>query len=95
MTGKRKNSKTNWAKVDAHVITPEEYEEAPEWTDEMFDSANFYVGGKLVRRGRPKGSGKKISTTIRFDEDILAHFKATGRGWQTKINEALRGIITT
>jgi uncharacterized protein (DUF4415 family) len=32
----------------------------------------------------------KIATTIRFDEDVLTAFKATGRGWQTRINNALR-----
>ena len=32
----------------------------------------------------------KVPTTIRFDTDLLAAFKATGRGWQTRMNEALR-----
>ena len=93
MTKKRKGSKTNWAKADTHVITQEEYDEAPEWTDAMFDRADFYIAGKLVRRGRPKGSGKKISTTIRLDKDVLAYFKAAGRGWQTRINQSLRTFV--
>ena len=41
------------------------------------------------RRGRPAGSDKE-STTIRFDRDILAAFRADGPGWQTRINAALR-----
>lgn len=41
------------AKVDAHEITPEEYEEIPELTDEQLARADLYIGGKLVRRGRP------------------------------------------
>ncbi|MBI5559056.1 MAG: BrnA antitoxin family protein [Deltaproteobacteria bacterium] len=43
-----------------------------------------------LKRGRAPGSGNKESTTVRFDKDILAAFKATGKGWQTRINDALR-----
>lgn len=39
------------AKVGAHVIQPEEYEEIPEWTDEMFDRAEFRIGDKLIKPG--------------------------------------------
>ena len=45
------------------------------------------------RRGRPVGSTKrspKVATTIRFDTDLLATFKASGAGWQTRVNESLR-----
>jgi uncharacterized protein (DUF4415 family) len=41
-------------------------------------------------RGRPPGSGKKEQITLRLDTEILEQFKATGDGWQTRINEALR-----
>ncbi|MGQ9365555.1 BrnA antitoxin family protein [Azospirillum sp. ST 5-10] len=78
------------AKVDAHVIQPEEYEEVPEVTDEMFARGTVTEGGKPARRGRPPADATKTPTTIRLDADVLAHFKATGPGWQTRINEALR-----
>ena len=79
------------AKVDAHVIQPVEYEEAPEWTDEMFERADLYHGDKLIRRGRPpQGALPKEAIKLRIDADVLAHFRATGPGWQTRINEALR-----
>ena len=42
------------------------------------------------RMGRPKSINRKRSTTIRFDEDILEAFKATGPGWQTRMNAALK-----
>ena len=41
-------------------------------------------------RGRPLGSGKKEQVTLRLDTEILEQFKATGNGWQTRINDALR-----
>ena len=39
--------------------------------------------------GRPAGL-TKASQTVRFDLEVLAAFKATGKGWQTRMNEALR-----
>lgn len=44
-------------------------------------------------RGRPQGSGKKEQVTLRLDTDILEQFRATGNGWQTRINDALRDWI--
>ena len=40
-------------------------------------------------RGRPAGSNKTL-VHIRLDNDLLERFKATGAGWQTRMNEALR-----
>jgi len=40
-------------RLDAHVITPEEYKEIPEWTDEELARADLYEDGKLIRRGSP------------------------------------------
>jgi uncharacterized protein (DUF4415 family) len=31
-----------------------------------------------------------MPTTIRFDADVLAALKASGKGWQTRVNEAVR-----
>ena len=42
-----------------------------------------------MKRGRPVGS-KKVSTTIRFDTDVVEKFRARGRGWQSQMNAALR-----
>ncbi len=65
---------------------------APELTDAWFEKADLMQGTKLVRRGRPVGQ-TKASQTVRFDLDVLAAFKATGKGWQTRMNEALREWI--
>ena len=46
-----------------------------------------------VRRGRPPVARPKVSTTIRLSQDVIDHFRAGGRGWQTRINEALREWI--
>lgn len=44
-------------------------------------------------RGRPAGSGRKDAVSLRVDRDVLARFRATGRGWQTRMNEALRAWL--
>ena len=46
-----------------------------------------------VRRGRPPVARPKISTTIRLSQDVIDHFRADGKGWQTRIDEALREWI--
>lgn len=43
----------------------------------------------------PQKAPLKQPTTIRFDADVLAALKATGRGWQTRVNEAMREWIKT
>ena len=48
------------------------------------------TSGSPRRGGRPKAAAPKELTTLRLDPDVLAHFRATGPGWQTRINEALR-----
>lgn len=42
------------------------------------------------KRGRPTLASPKIATAIRFDADVLAGLKATGGGWQTRVNDAMR-----
>ncbi|MDO9224536.1 MAG: BrnA antitoxin family protein [Pseudomonadota bacterium] len=49
----------------------------------------------LSRIGRPKAAVTKVPTTIRFDPDVLAALKATGAGWQTRVNEAMRAWVET
>lgn len=54
-----------------------------------------HARGELVstppRRFRgPQKKPTKVQTTIRLDADVVAHFKAGGRGWQSRINTVLR-----
>jgi uncharacterized protein (DUF4415 family) len=57
----------------------------PEWR------AKFAIA--KVKRGRPPAIAPKISTTIRLDPDVLGAFQASGPGWQTRINAALKAWI--
>ena len=47
-------------------------------------------------RGRPVGTKAdrtKVAVSVRMDEEVLLYFKAQGRGWQTRMNEALKVLI--
>ena len=103
MTAKKRASGSDWAKVDAHVLTQEEYDEIPELTEEDFDRGVLRIGDRLVsaaefrkawnkasRTGRPRSDNPKKAVNLRLDADVVAHFRATGPGWQTRINETLR-----
>lgn len=70
-------------------------DDAPELTDEFFERADEYIGDKLVRRGRPPSEHRKLAITLRYDADIVNAFKATGKGWQTRMNDALRDWLKT
>lgn len=83
MSGNKRVTPTSWVDPD----------DAPELTDEFFERADEYAGEKLVRRGRPIAEHRKQQLTVRYDEDVVIAFKATGKGWQTRMNEALREWI--
>ena len=65
-------------------------DDAPELTKEYFERADLYHGDKLIRRGRPPSENPKQAIKLRIDADVVEYFRATGPGWQTRINEALR-----
>ena len=77
------------------IIDPEN----PEWTEADFATAKGpeCLPEKMLaafprttaRGGRPRGSAKE-AVSIRLDKAVLEKFRATGPGWQSRINEALK-----
>jgi uncharacterized protein (DUF4415 family) len=65
-------------------------DDAPELTQEQLEQADLYHGDKLVRPGRPPSANPKQALKLRIDADVVEHFRATGPGWQTRINDTLR-----
>jgi uncharacterized protein (DUF4415 family) len=65
-------------------------DDAPKLTDRWVQEADAYHGKTLVRRGRPKLEQPKRHVSLRLDYDVIESFKASGPGWQGRINEALR-----
>ena len=71
-------------------------DENPEWTREDFWGAmNFSEMQEVVKRHFRGKQEKplKIPTTIRLSEEVIEHFKKTGKGWQTRIDEALVKLV--
>ena len=77
----------------------------PAWTAEDFDQArpaHEVLPGlfskkrteSLLSRGRPKADVTKVRVGIRLSPEVLEHFKASGDGWQTRIDAALRQYIS-
>ncbi len=57
----------------------------------MLKRATLYEGDKVIRRGRPPlGEKPKQPVTLRLDADVIAAYRATGTGWQSRINADLR-----
>lgn len=44
-------------------------------------------------RGRPKSGNKKLLVSVRYSPEVVAYFKSTGKGWQSRMNEALREYV--
>jgi uncharacterized protein (DUF4415 family) len=79
---------------------PVTFDENPEWTEADFARARpaSEIHGKalaasLVRpRGRPAlaESDRKAKVNIRLSPDVVAALRATGAGWQTRVDQVLR-----
>ena len=85
MIAKDGNSADTWIDTD----------DAPELDAEWWDSAYIYEGDKMIKRGRgrPPLEKPKEAVKIRYDQDVLEAFKASGKGWQTRMNLALRRFL--
>jgi uncharacterized protein (DUF4415 family) len=64
-------------------------DEAPEITESWIAEADLRRGEKLVRRGRPKLDNPKQLLSLRLRPEVIATWRATGPGWQTRMAEAL------
>lgn len=86
-------------------------DDAPDLSHANLDDAIWRIGQREVsaaegmaaftaqaRRGRPTGSTKqdaKQAVTIRYSPDVLEAFRASGPGWQARMNDALRDWLHT
>ena len=48
----------------------------------------------VVRKGRPKLDNPKTPISIRLSSDVVDYFKATGKGWQTRMDEVLQDYVS-
>lgn len=57
--------------------------------------ATFWAKGKVRLPGQrgPQKKPTKVAVTVRYSQEVVAYFKATGDGWQTRMNEALQEYV--
>ncbi|MDE3015629.1 MAG: BrnA antitoxin family protein [Pseudomonadota bacterium] len=102
---KKKKSKTpKYMEYEDGTRIELDEDDAPELTDEWFKKAVKFDGlpkslqrklSAIQHRGRPRKrpSARKISIHLRIDPDIAKRLRATGKGWQTRLNAMLRTMM--
>ena len=82
-------TKHDWDAVDSPEATDEQLAQAKSF-EEVFPEL-----AASIKRGRgPQKTPTKEQITLRLDPSVLAAFRATGPGWQGRINEALKKAAT-
>ena len=85
-------------------VTDQYDDDNPRWTKtdfarargpEAMTDAELAAFPNTKRIGRPPKEAPKIPVNLRLDADVVEHFRATGAGWQTRINTALRELIAS
>ena len=93
-----KATTTDWARVQregardapiAHTANDSPYD-----PNDAAAVAAYWKAATVTRgRGRPVVAIKRPTLNMRVDAEVLAAFKATGAGWQTRINAVLRDAV--
>ncbi len=77
------------AKRKGSSRTSPELDEVPELDENWIEGADLYRGKKLVRRGRPKLDKPRQLLSLRLPPEVIASWKSSGPGWQTRMADAL------
>jgi uncharacterized protein (DUF4415 family) len=96
-------SKTDWVRVkrEAGQDAPIAFDLASDLynpndeksVDAYWDGALIKQGGVVIGQVKARSKGKrpnKEQVAVRYDPEVLEAFRATGRGWQTRMNDALK-----
>jgi len=97
-------TETDWQRVMAFKegdAIPYEPEDGPydpndaEAARAWLAQADLIRGGKVVRKGKrgPQKAPTKTLVSLRLSPEVIDHFKATGRGCQTRIDSTLMESI--
>lgn len=83
------NAKKGYTQADWDAVS-----DNPVWTDEELAQARPFAEAfpdlaATIRRRGPQRAPTKVSTTLRLSPKVIEYFRKGGRGWQTRIDEAL------
>lgn len=99
-TGKKPTERTgtDWERVKREAAqdaaVPLEAGSEPYDPNDPAAVAAYWAKATVKRgRGRPAGTVKRPTLNMRVDADVLDAFKATGPGWQTRINQVLKDWV--
>ncbi len=83
-------------------------DDAPELTSDFFEQGEWKIGERplspqagaaalreALSRGNPMAQSVQQALTVRYDAEVIAAFKATGKGWQARMNDALKDWLQT
>jgi len=90
-----KRKKTDWARVrrEAAIEAPIPHEpgDGPYDPNDPAAVDAYFLEAKISRGpGRPRKAVTRKMVSLRMDPDLLAALRATGRGWQSRVNALLR-----
>lgn len=77
------NLKSNFSKIDAYKLKSDDFVDLPELDDEMLARA------VTKKAGRPISDNPKKLISLRLPNAVIEKWKATGKGWQTRMAEKL------
>jgi uncharacterized protein (DUF4415 family) len=81
--------------TDANILHDED---SPATKVSDWEGAMLKQGGVTIGHARTRGPNKrpkKEQVAVRYSSDVLEAFRATGKGWQTRMNNALREWLKT
>lgn len=84
------------ADPDTRELTDEDFAKMRPASEVLPEVVAAYKAGTLKRRRGQRGPQKaptKRLVSIRFSQEVLEYFRATGPGWQTRMDEALKEWI--
>ena len=87
---------TDWERIkrEAAADAPVDDQTGPYDPNDQAATAAYWQQATITRgRGRPVVAVKRPTLNMRVDADVLDAFKATGPGWQTRINAVLRDAV--
>jgi len=90
---------TDWVRLRAMPDTEiHHHADSPRTKVADWEGATLKLGGVEIGRAKTRGPNRrptKEQVAVRYSPDVLAAFRATGRGWQTRMDEALRDWLKT
>lgn len=85
-------SQDDWDDTESPELTTDDFAKMRPAREALYGIFPREIADELLakKRGRPPVETPKQAVNIRLEADILSAFKSTGKGWQTRMNNALR-----